>query len=274
MAHLFIDHFREITEMFARIYPDSTFYVTDKERFLYVNDTNFPVPGAVAGERLKPEAVANKVMTSRQQIAAEVPEEMYGRALKVICMPLLDSEDSNRAVGAFGIAIARDKAFKLRKSSEIFKTSIGEVSVALDANVMNQNHISENEHSLHEKVLQVESKAKNIAHILEQIRAIADQTRMLGLNAAIEAARAGEHGRGFAVVADEVRKLSDYSKDTAGEIKTITEEINEIIDVMKVTSDKSLEAIVEQSANSQEINANLEELTAMFEEIHKIALDM
>lgn len=274
MAHLFMDRFREITEMFSRIYPDSTFYVTDKERFLEVNDTNFPVPGAVAGERLPAEAVALKVMASRQQITMEVPEELYGRALKVICMPLMDYDDGSRSVGAFGIAISRDQAFKLRRASEIFKNSIGEVSVALDANVMNQNDISDNEHSLHDKVLEVEAKAKNIVNILEQIRAIADQTRMLGLNAAIEAARAGEHGRGFAVVADEVRKLSDYSKDTAGEIKTITEEITGIIDIMKHTSEKSLEDIVEQSANSQEINANLEELTAMFEEIHHIAMAM
>ncbi len=271
MAHLMVEKFEEITRLFSAIYTDSVFYVTDLERFLAADDTNFPVPGVIRGEVMPPGAVSRKVIAAKQSLSVEVPEEMYGTALKVITMPLWDYDDPNKIIGTFGIAISRDTAFKLRRTADIFKTSIGEVSLALDSNVMNQNQISENERSLHDKVLEVEKMTINIVHILEQIRAIADQTRMLGLNAAIEAARAGEHGRGFAVVADEVRKLSDYSKETAGEIKDITENITEIIANMKGISEVSLDAIVEQSANSQEINANLEELTAMFEEIHKVA---
>lgn len=78
--------------------------------------------------------------------------------------------------------------------------------------------------SLQEKISKA-SEVSKIEILTTKILEIADQTRLLALNASIEAARAGESGRGFTVVAEEISALSKDTAQTANEIKEINESI-------------------------------------------------
>jgi methyl-accepting chemotaxis protein len=86
-----------------------------------------------------------------------------------------------------------------------------------------------------------------------KIDGIAQQTRMLALNASIEAARAGEAGKGFAVVANEVKQLAHQ---TAEATNTIGQKIAEMTG-MVAESVESLQALVGTIASVDAVSGSI-----------------
>lgn len=113
----------------------------------------------------------------------------------------------------------------------------------------------------------VNKSIKDTYDILQFIQQVANQTNLLGLNAAIEAARAGEYGRGFAVVAEEVRKLSDESKKSTASINDILRNLRSSIDLVIKVSEENNEVAQQQAFNIQE-------MASMIEDIRNIGLEL
>lgn len=65
--------------------------------------------------------------------------------------------------------------------------------------------------------------------IVQYVNNIAQQSKILGINATIEAARAGENGRAFGVVAKEIQKLANDSQSNSKTIKDILTKLSEEI---------------------------------------------
>ncbi len=111
-----------------------------------------------------------------------------------------------------------------------------------------------------ESVLKLADQMQRIGEITATVNEIADQTKLLALNASIEAARAGEEGRGFAVVATQVRELANQSKEAAGRIEGLIS-----------GTQKSMQDVVQKiesgSRLSEEATEIVRRMTTSFEEI-------
>ena len=83
-------------------------------------------------------------------------------------------------------------------------------------------------------------KVAQINELTKVILDIASQTNLLALNASIEAARAGEAGKGFAVVASEISSLAENSRQTAGNIQVIS---NEVTEAVKTLADNAMQVL-------------------------------
>lgn len=102
------------------------------------------------------------------------------------------------------------------------------------------------------------------------VKAIANQSNLLGLNASIEAARAGDHGRGFSVVANEVRKMAETSKQSVEDISKQVDQIMHSIDIMSEKVNQVIKGIGENSASIGELKDAYEHVANTAENLSDI----
>ncbi|NLU31457.1 MAG: HAMP domain-containing protein [Clostridiaceae bacterium] len=102
-------------------------------------------------------------------------------------------------------------------------------------------------HQVRDDINKLSQRSSRISSIVKVISSVADQTRLLSLNASIEAARAGEFGRGFAVVAEEVKHLADQTAASALDIAALVKEIQSHISSTAQKADSAEVVINEQN---------------------------
>ncbi|KAA0965000.1 methyl-accepting chemotaxis protein [Sporosarcina sp. ANT_H38] len=149
------------------------------------------------------------------------------------------------AAETVSVSTAQQQAFQQMKNQtaalfnemeEVFNEStvtkqvvkIGETSTIEAAKKM--QIFFESMESVIQTIDDLHGKFMSVSKVVRTIDNIANQTRMLALNAKIEASRAGSAGAGFIVVANEVQRLAEQSAFATGEIKDTISQMEQSVD--------------------------------------------
>lgn len=264
------DNFAPIlVEMF---HEGSFMYMTDLEKvYDRQSSTKFDMPSIQIDQKIQEGDIPYKVIKSKQPVMEEMDASKYGVPIYVASYPLFDEDNKEEIVATLGIILPKKTAASLREMSNNLENGLTGIASAIEQLAASAANIHTNEQSLNESIKEITDILEEINNVSTFIKEIADETKMLGLNAAIEAARAGEAGRGFGVVAEEIRKLSDQSKSTVPKIQKLTNDIKQKVEEASSKSSSSLHSSQEQAAATEEITASIEEITTMSEELAKIS---
>lgn len=270
-THVVAKAFDIFAPLVAEAQPEGAWVgVTDLERITHrYGSEKFDIPDFKVGNPIQQGDAAWLAINKKQKISLDINTKKYG-SIRLYGIPLYD-EDTGEIVGTFGVTVPRNLVRNLQEMAARLNANTEEIASAMEEIAASASEINANEGQLAEKVRGVQEATAQINEILDFIKSVADQTKMLGLNAAIEAARAGEHGRGFGVVADEIRKLSDQSKQTAAEIgKRVKDIDSRVVEVVKA-SEATAKQSQEQAAATEEVTASVMEMTRLAEKLAELA---
>lgn len=96
---------------------------------------------------------------------------------------------------------------------------------AVDQSVDGMKKVRDKVQTIAQTILDLSKQTQQVGDITTVVSNIAQQSKMLALNASIEAAKAGEAGKGFAVVATEVKNLAEQSERATTQVQKILEDI-------------------------------------------------
>ncbi|URZ04590.1 methyl-accepting chemotaxis protein [Clostridium felsineum] len=271
VEHAMIKAFKDFAPVLSEMFSDGVvLFTTDLDKFISVQTSNnFKLP-LVPGEKFKSNTTPDKVVMTKSAVAIEYDASIYGTPVFAVCHPVFE-EGTGELVGTFGLMIPKTAANMLKDSSRNLEDSITEIVATIEELAASAASIHSNEKELNDTIGDIAELSSEINNVTTFIKEIADQTKMLGLNASIEAARAGELGKGFGVVAAEIRKLSEESKSTVPKIKELTDKIISKVDECNEKSKNSLSSSKEQAAATEEITASVQEINSMAETLNEIA---
>ncbi len=166
-------------------------------------------------------------------------------------------------------ATVTETAERAAAVAEIAQTSVDVSKTgqqAVSDTIEGMNLIRRRVESIADKILVLSEHTQQIGEIIATVSALADQSKLLALNASVEAARAGEEGKGFAVVAMEVRNLAEQSREATSQVREILGEIQQATNSAVLVTEEGTKGVDAGVGLVNRAGESIRELTSTIEE--------
>lgn len=259
--------------MMAEMFPEGVFlWLSDLEKMTARQGSKaYDPPEEQVGSLINRYDEAVQCIKDKKAVTTDKYYKDWDINIRMLAAPVFDERDKNKVIGTFGLALPKIAAVKLNAMSDNLSKELEQSAAVIQELAASAAEINTNQQKLNEDVNNILVLTEEINNVLAFIRQIADETKMLGLNAAIEAARAGDVGRGFGVVAEEIRKLSDDSRETVSKIRAMTEKIKAAVEEAEKSSVQTLQNSENQASATEEVSASLTEIMTQAGKLAKIA---
>lgn len=164
---------------------------------------------------------------------------------------------------------------KSREASEIAQGAFNATNEGKHATEETINGIHEIGHQMDvisESIVRLTEQSKSIGDIINTVADLSEQSNLLSVNAAIEAARAGEYGKGFNVVAQEIKSLAEQSKQSAMQIRTALNDIQNAVNSVVLATEQGEKIIQVGVTKSRKAQEAMSQLNESIEVAHNVSL--
>lgn len=243
--------------------------ISDKEKVLKCIPGDNVVLRVKEGQLLNDDLALYQAIIQKKKMIVLIPKETHGVPMSATAAPIIDKE--GQVIGAIATVKSISDKEELHDIIKILANALDEMTNTVAQISSSADEIAVSGEGMVSYVNNALTKAKETDEIIKFVQQIAKQTNLLGLNAAIEASRAGEAGRGFKVVAEEIRKLATSSNESVVEIAAVLKEIQQGVTQILQMVENNGALTREQAAGTEEITAEINELSSLAEKLNDFA---
>jgi methyl-accepting chemotaxis protein len=243
--------------------------ISDKEKVLRC------VPGkniqlrVKEGDILHDELALFQAIKKNKKITMMIPKEIHGMLMSATATPIKD--EMGQIIGGITTVKSISGREELLEIINILANSLNQMIKTTTQISSSAEEIASSGEGMISFANNALTQAKETDQVIGFVQQVAKQTNLLGLNAAIEAARAGEAGRGFQVVAEEIRKLAISSNEAVDKIASVLKEIQGSVMGIQKMVEKNGTITQEQAAGTEEITAEINELSKLADKLNAFA---